>query len=254
MNFNIVDIVIVAVLGLSLISGMYKGFIASGLAAVGFVAAWFGAMNLYPQLAAMIMGNSNLMDVLKYYLDAGAMFTPRALADTLVAGAVESGALTHAVDGFVAIPRAIIDAFKNNVANQLFATHTVNGQQTPWLNTMADYLNHTIWASAINVLSFLLVFVLLYLILLLVVNLLNNVFHFPLLKHFDWLLGGVFGLARGVLIVMLILSVVPMVLSIINLQAIDEMWYSSILVSWFPSSFVIPDIINSAFTAVRTLM
>ena len=48
---------------------------------------------------------------------------------------------------------------------------------------------------------------------LLLVNLMNNVFRFPLLKHLDWLLGGVFGLVRGAVIVMLIFSVVPTVCS-----------------------------------------
>ena len=36
---NIVDIIILAILGLSLVSGMYKGFITSMLALLGFVGA-----------------------------------------------------------------------------------------------------------------------------------------------------------------------------------------------------------------------
>ena len=39
-------------------------------------------------------------------------------------------------------------------------------------------------------------------------NLLNNVFRFPALRHADWLLGGVFGLVRGVIILLLICAVV----------------------------------------------
>ena len=43
MSFNIIDTLILAILALSLVSGMYKGFIASGLTAVGCAAAFFGS-------------------------------------------------------------------------------------------------------------------------------------------------------------------------------------------------------------------
>ncbi|MEG1814015.1 MAG: CvpA family protein, partial [Clostridia bacterium] len=68
MTFNIVDVVILVVLGISLISGMYKGFLSSGLTTVGFVAAFFGAQTLYPQLSAAVQSNASLMNVLTYYL------------------------------------------------------------------------------------------------------------------------------------------------------------------------------------------
>ncbi|MBQ4085742.1 MAG: CvpA family protein, partial [Clostridia bacterium] len=55
---NIFDIIILAILGVSVISGMYKGFLASGLAIIGFVAAWIGAMRFYPQLSAAIQSNA----------------------------------------------------------------------------------------------------------------------------------------------------------------------------------------------------
>ena len=42
MSINIVDIILYSVLALSVISGIYKGFITSGLAMVGFGAAWYG--------------------------------------------------------------------------------------------------------------------------------------------------------------------------------------------------------------------
>ncbi len=243
MNFNFVDLFIVAVLGLSLIAGMYKGFIASGLTAVGFVGAWFGAMNLYPQVANAIMGNSSFMNIAKYYLDAGSMFEPKSLGDTLVQGAVENGLLKQAIEGIKGVPQVVIDAFRNNVTEQMFSNTN--------LNNFTDYLGQTVLASAINVLAFILVFVVLYLVLLLVVNLLNNVFHFPLLRHFDWLLGGVFGLARGAVIMLLILAVVPMVMAMVNLDVVQKMMDTSwILTNFYPKDFTlaIPEIVKAAFS------
>ena len=40
---NVIDIVILAIFGICLVSGMYKGFIASGLTVLGFIVAWFAA-------------------------------------------------------------------------------------------------------------------------------------------------------------------------------------------------------------------
>ena len=39
---NIIDILVLLVLAFSLFAGMYKGFIASGLATAGLAGAWFG--------------------------------------------------------------------------------------------------------------------------------------------------------------------------------------------------------------------
>lgn len=253
MNLNIVDIIIVAVLALSVISGMYKGFLASGLAAVGFVASWFGALNLYPQLASAIMNNTGLMEMLTYYLDVGSMFSPRAIGDTLVSSIVSDATQLkiagEALQGH--LPSAIINAFQSNVTGQIFSTHIVNGQKVEWLNTFTEYLNQTILASAIHVLSFILMFVVTYLIVLLIVNLLNNVFHFPLLKHLDWLPGGLFGLGRGVVIILLILAVVPMALSMLDLQVVNDLIDSSSLVQFFHAeNFQIGDIIANAFKTI----
>ena len=101
--------------------------------------------------------------------------------------------------------------------------------------------------AAINVVSFLLMFAVCYVVVLLVVNLLNNVFHFPLLRHLDWFLGGAFGLARGVVVVMLLLGITPLVLSMVPFEAVSDLISTSSLANFFPSNFAIPTIISMAF-------
>jgi uncharacterized membrane protein required for colicin V production len=112
---------------------------------------------------------------------------------------------------------------------------------------MAEYLNQTIWSAIINVASFLILFVVAFFLVTLLVNLLNNVFHFPVLKHFDWLLGGAFGLVRGIVIVSLILAVVPLITSMLNVQVIQDTLNASALMGYFPSDFAIADIIARSF-------
>ena len=61
---NIVDYLILAILGFGLLSGMHKGSITSGLNTLGFVASWFGAQRLYARIANFALSNTTLMAVL----------------------------------------------------------------------------------------------------------------------------------------------------------------------------------------------
>ncbi len=240
-GFNIVDLVIIAILLLSVISGMYKGLLTSALTTLGFGAAFFGARAFYPELSHAIQTNSSLMNVLAYYLGASDLFKTVGLAERAVAGAAQNGLLAQAVNDLKLsrLPDAIIKAFQANVDKQLFSGKG--------LDSLADYLNQTIFGAAINVISFLVLFIVAYLLVMLIVNLLNSVFHFPLLKHFDWLLGGAFGLIRGVIIVSLVLAVVPLAISVINIDVINQMIRTSQLAGYFPQEFAVADIIAKAF-------
>jgi len=246
MSINLVDVILYSILALSVISGMYKGFITSGLAMVGFGAAWFGALNLFPKLAELALNNKEFMGMLSYYLDPSSLFKTASLASTPVASAVSatgagSSLLNQALQE-LNLTQVIETAFKNNVSNQLFSGLN--------LSTMADYLGQTIWVAAINVIAFILIFVVCYVVVLLVVNLLNNVFRFPLLKHLDWLFGGAFGLARGVFVVMLLLGVAPLILSMLPFKEVQTLLDASSLAQRLPSNFAISTIISMAFPAL----
>ena len=246
MSINIVDVILYSILALSVISGMYKGFITSGLAMVGFGAAWFGALNLFPKLAELALSNKAFMGMLSYYLDPSSLFKTSTLASTPVANlssntGTGSTLLNQAMQE-LNLPQAIETAFKNNVSNQLFASLN--------LTTLSDYLGQTIWVAAINVIAFILIFVICYVVVLLVVNLLNNVFRFPLLKHLDWLFGGAFGLARGVIVIMLLLGVAPMILSMLPFKEVQTLLDASSLAQRLPSNFAISTIISMAFPAL----
>jgi uncharacterized membrane protein required for colicin V production len=239
-GMNVVDVVILAILLLSMVSGMYKGFISSGLATLGFVGAVAGAILFCPQLANLFQSNNGLMNSLSYYLDAPDLLSK--LASTSAAQAASNSTiLSQATGALSSLPTSIVDAFKDNVLNQLF--NTLN------LSSLGDYLSQTIIVSAAYVISFLLIFAACYIVVLLVANLLNNVFHFPLLRHFDWLLGGVFGLLRGAFITMIILSVMPLLLSLLELNVMDKLMAGSQLAHYFTNDSLIRQVISLAFSA-----
>lgn len=199
---NIIDIIIMAILAFCLVSGMHKGFITSTLALVGFFGAWIGAYASYGYLVQAVQQNEGLINFLSSLVGAADLFDTATLADLEVAAATTADidlAITE-----IGIP-LISDFFRSNVTGQVFANIG--------LTNMSEYLTQTLLVSVLNILSFIIMFAVIYAAVLLLVNLLNNVFRFPMLKHLDWLLGGAFGLLRGVIIVMLVFAVIPTISS-----------------------------------------
>ena len=221
---NIIDIIILVVRAVSGVAGMYKGVIASGLATAGLAGAWFGAQALYERVANYALSNKTLMAVLNQYLEPETFFASSAQASANVADVVAGGetAIAEAVNAVSGKFSMIADAFEKNVRGQVFSNLGIT--------SLTDYLDQTIWMAVFQVLAFVLTFLVLYWAATLLVNLLNHVFRFHVLRGFDWLLGGAFGLVRGLVIVVLVLSILPMVTSMVvpdladTLRAESTLW------------------------------
>ena len=67
---NIVDYVIIGVVAISVLFGLYRGFVASVLNMGGGLISFLGSFALYPKLAAMIQNNQELQRTLLHYTDA----------------------------------------------------------------------------------------------------------------------------------------------------------------------------------------
>jgi uncharacterized membrane protein required for colicin V production len=214
------------ILAFYLISGMYRGFIASLLGTVGFVGAWFGAQQLYPRVAKLALSNQTLMAVLNQYLEPENFFESHSQAMSTVSEVIAGGeaAIQSAVSAVASKLSVISKAFEANVRAQMF--------QRLGINTLADYLDQTIWQAVFNVGAFILCFIALYVLACLIVNLLDHVISFPLVRGFDWLLGGIFGLARGLVMVVLVLCLLPAVVEIVSPEFAENLRTGSVLYSY----------------------
>ncbi|NLG24749.1 MAG: hypothetical protein GX558_05290 [Clostridiales bacterium] len=198
---NIIDIIILAILGLSLVSGMYKGFLASTLALIGFVGSWFGALNSYRYVADVVSSSPIVTTALSSVLSEVSLIKTPALAQAAV-NAVSGSDIAQAASE-IGVP-IIKEMFQNNVAGQAFASLGIG--------TLSEYLTQTLVVALIDVVAFVVALAVIYMAALLLVNLLNHVFRFPQLRHLDWLLGGAFGVVRGLIVVLLVFAVLPMAL------------------------------------------
>lgn len=240
---NLLDIVILAILAFYLISGMYRGSITSFLGTAGFIAAWFGAIRFYPQVAHMALSNQTLMAVLNQYLEPESFFTSHQIATTSVAEIISGGetAIQTAIASVSKQLSVISRAFEANVRSQVF--------QNLGITSLADYLDQTIWQAIFNVAAFLLCFIALYVLAMLIVNLLDHVISFPLIRGFDWLVGGLLGLVRGVVVCILVLYLLPAVAQIVSPEFAQNLTSTSVLMN-FVKSF---DFVNVGQTITRLI-
>lgn len=222
---NLLDVVVLAILAFYLISGMYRGSITSLLGSVGFIAAWMGAIRLYPGVAQMALSNQTLMAVLNQYLEPESFFASHQQAMVTVSEVISGGetAIQSAIAPIAEKIAVISKAFEANVRSQVF--------QNLGINTLSDYLDQTIWQAIFNVGAFVLCFIALYVLAMLIVNLLDHVISFPLLRGFDWLVGGLLGLVRGLAICALLLYLVPAIAQIVSPEFAENLVNTSTLIN-----------------------
>lgn len=223
---NIVDIIILAIFVYCLLAGMHKGTISSGMSLLGFAGAWFGAQALYQGIANLGLSNATLMAVLNQYLEPENFFAEHAVAVSNVTDIISGGesSISAAVASVGENWSFLSDAFSANIRNQAFANIGIS--------TMADYFNQTLWVAVFNVIAFIAAFIALYIIINLIVNMLDHVISFPVLRSCDWLIGGVFGLLRATVVVVLVLNVLPALTSIISPEFTAQMISGSALYSF----------------------
>ena len=67
---NIVDYVVLGILALSVLFGFYRGFVSSVLNTGGCLLSFGLSFILYPKLASVIQGDTELVRTLVHYTDA----------------------------------------------------------------------------------------------------------------------------------------------------------------------------------------
>ncbi len=231
---NIVDIIILGILGLSVLIGLYRGFVASlasmggGLVSMG-VSFWLG-----PKLADMVRANPELLRTLMTYTDASSRIGDLNLSMTSVTSLTET-TIAEILDR-VALPGPLSTLLKTNLENQVFAPSG--------LTMVGDYVTQTILGAILNVICFIICFLAIFIAFHLILNFLKAVFRFPVLKQMNSLAGGVFGLLRGALLCFVAFAVLPLVETIVPIEGIAEIVSESTLAPLFNGGNLILAIMN----------
>lgn len=232
---NIVDYVVLGILGLSVLFGFYRGFVSTVLNAGGGLVSLLASFVLYPKLAALIQGNQELVRSLMHYTDASSRLGDLELALTNVA--TLTGDKIGEIVSKVQLPPPLNTLLQVNLEKQVYGV-------SAGIDTVADYVSQTILSASINIICFLLCFGVIYLAWALIVNMLKAIFRFPVLKQLDWLAGGILGFLRGALLCYALFALVPLVQTMVPIDMITELIEQSTLAPIFNNGNLILGIMN----------
>lgn len=225
MNFNIVDWIILAVIVVSVIYGLYRGFINGVLSVAALIGSAVLSFALCGDLAAWLQQNKTLVDTLMYYTDAGSRISNLDLS-LLPVSQVTENALSQILQN-ANLPSAFEMAFVGSFSS---AEQSVN---------IAQLLSQTIVNVSLTILSFLICFLLSYVVSTFIIHLIGYVFELPVLRHLDALAGGLFGLLRGVLLVFIFFAIVPIVLAVVPVNFVSDTIAASQLAPYFDSRIIL---------------
>ena len=232
---NIVDYVIIGIVAVSVLFGLYRGFVSSVLSMGGGLISFLASFALYPKLAALIQNNQELQRTLLHYTDASSRIGDLELALTNAVNLGREG--IQKVLGNVNLPAPLDTILQVNLENLVYGTQGA-------VTTVSDYVSQTILQASINIICFLVCFIGLYIALSLGMNLIRALFRFPVLKQLDSLAGGVFGLLRGILLCLAVFTLVPLVQTMLPMDLINELIAESQLAPIFMNGNLITAIMN----------
>ena len=229
---NIVDIVIIAILGLSVLVGLYRGFISSVASMGGCLLSLGLSFWLSPKVATAIQSNPEILKTLMSYTDAATKIGDQTLASTSVTSLTQN-TITDILNK-VSLPAPLSTLLQSNLENKVFGTAADVG----------SYVSQTIVGAILNVICFILCFVVLLIVLHFVLNFLKVVFKFPVLKQLNSIAGGALGLLRGVLLCFVAFALLPLIQTMVPVTGINELVTQSALAPLFNSGNLILAIMN----------
>ena len=229
---NIVDIVILAILGLSVLVGLYRGFISSVASMGGCLLSLGLSFWLSPKLAGAIQNNPDILKTLVSYTDAATKLGDQTLAGSSVTTLTETG-ITEILNK-VSLPAPLSTLLQNNLQNKVFGAAADVG----------TYVSQTIVGAILNVICFIICFLVLMLVLHFIINFLKVVFKFPVLKQLNSIAGGAFGLLRGALLCFVAFALLPLIQTLLPVKDINQLVETSALAPLFNSGNLILAIMN----------
>ena len=231
---NIIDIVILGIIGLSVLVGLYRGFISSVASLGGCMLSLGLSFWLNPKLVTWVQSNPDFVRTLMSFTDASTRLGDQTLAQTNVA-TLTGDKITEIISR-VSVPAPLDSLLRTNLEKQIFAPSN--------LSQVGDYVSQTIVGAVLNVICFILCFLACFIILHFLLNFLKAVFKFPVLKQLNSLAGGAFGLLRGALLCFIAFALLPLVQTMLPVDNLQELLASSTLAPLFNSQNLILAIMN----------
>ena len=210
------DVILCAIILFCILIGFHKGFVKSFVEFIGYFAAMFAATVLGNALAVFVY-NTFLRDMLVKKIGTAISTSATLPAEQKVQ------AIMQVLPGFVTNSMV----YHGVTANSLGAA--VSTSATAAAPKVADMISPAVIGLTKIVFAFI-IFILLLFVVRFVANALNTVFRLPFLHQINSLLGGVFGLLKGLVIVFLLCTLVQFTATLIpekNSESVQQAVNSS---------------------------
>lgn len=205
---NFVDVAILLVLAITILGGIYRGFISTVLNIAATIVSFLIARICVPLVSMLIKGNEKLFNMLLYYTEGSEYVAITDVELTRAAISGTSAEQLHTVLENADMPLPMDDCVLKNIASEAF--------REDGITTLGDYFNQTIVCVVLNICAVLAVFFVVRILLALVIRCVEyGRGGFPALQHADGVIGAGLGLVHGVLLLFVIFLVVPILLTVL---------------------------------------
>ena len=227
---NVVDWIIVGIIGISVLFGLYRGFIASVASLAATLISWGGSYLLTPKAVDFVTANTSLKETLASNINISKQLGDN--AGTLITD-LNPEKVSDIVSGIPKPLDTIVEKMLNSAGNAA--------------GTATQYIQDHLVDAAMKVICFIGCFLIMMLVAHIIIVLLKTIFKFPMLKQMNTAAGGIFGLLRGVLICFVLFAAVPLVQAILsaeNISMINDLVDESKLAPIFNNGSMIDSITN----------
>lgn len=205
---NFIDIAILLVLAITILGGLYRGFVSTTLNFFATAASILFGRILIPIVSGLVKGSADLFQMLLYYTEGSEYVAITDVELTRAPISSISADQLHTVLQNAGMPLPMDRCVVKNIASEAFAKSGVT--------TLGDYFNQTIVCVVINILALLLLFVALRLLFgFLIRGVEFGRGGFPVLSRGDGIIGAGVGLLHGVLMLFVIFLIVPVMLTVL---------------------------------------
>ena len=215
---NPVDWVVLGILAVSVLFGLYRGFVASVASMGGCLISLAASFWLSPKVAEFLQNNTDLSNTLMSYADATTRLKDSTLSSLPVQG-LTSDTISNIL-GRASLPAPLDKLLQSNLEQQVYRVANIP-------QDVGHYVTQTIVSALMNVLCFVITFVVLLILFHIIVNLLKAVFRFPVLKQLNAIAGGAFGLLRGALLCFVLFALAPLLQTVVPVEGLGDMIRSS---------------------------
>jgi hypothetical protein len=205
---NFIDIAILLVLGITILGGLYRGFLSTVYNIGATIISLVVARLCIPLVSGFVKGSANLFNTMLYYTEGSEYVAVTDVELTRTPITEISSEQLHTVLENADMPLPMDRCVIKNIASETFRDSGVT--------TLGDYFNQTIVCVVINILALLIIFLIIRLLLGFVIRGLEyGRGGFPVLIRGDGLIGAGLGLVHGALMLFVIFLMVPVMLTVL---------------------------------------